>query len=64
MINSKYELATLITQDLIENDILDTTDYPDIPTAMGDVIDIIMRRLNDLIILQGDIMPDRVKEEE
>lgn len=64
MINSKYELATLITQDLVENDILNTIDYPDIPAAMGDVIDIIMRRLNDLTILQGDIMPDRVREEE
>lgn len=64
MINSKYELACMITQDLVENDILNTIDYPDIPAMMGDVIDIIMQRLNDLIIVQGDIMPDRVKEEE
>lgn len=64
MINSKYELAQAITQDLIANDILNTVDYPDIPTVTTDVTDIIMQHLADLQIITGSILPDRTMDEE
>lgn len=58
MINSKYELAKQIADNLNDADLLNLIDR-DLLTAKQDTIDIIMHSLRDLIVIQGNVMPDK-----